>query len=144
VEEGKIDPGPGSLKGKTEKSGFPVVERTLQILSITFVLTYVSGYLVTSTFLNSYGIAADASEFLKARYLYVGFLYYLLFLASVGMAFGFVAVYYGRARSRWAKGPPTDLGETPLEVKKKYIAVWTLLCDFRGRADYVSESPHFP
>lgn len=124
MEEGKITPELGSPEGKTEKSGFSVVERTLQILSVTFVLTYISGYLVTSTFLNSYGIAADASEFLKARYLYVGFLY-LLFLSSMGMAFGFVAVYYDRARARWAKGPPTELGETSLELKKKYIAVWT-------------------
>lgn len=83
-----------------------------------------AAYLVTSTFLNSYGIAADASEFLKARYLYVGFLY-LLFLASMGMAFGFAAVFYDRARARWAKGPPTELEETPLVVKKKYIAVWS-------------------
>ncbi len=79
-----------------------MVEKTLQILSITFALTYISGYLVTSTFLNSYGIAADATEFFKARYLYVEFLY-LLFLSSMGMAFGFVAVYYERARARWRK-----------------------------------------
>ncbi len=124
MEEDKIDSGPGSPKGNTEKGGFAAVERILQVLSITFVITYISGYLVTSTFLNSYGIAADTSEFLKARYLYVGFLY-LLFLASVGMAFGFATVSVKRARARWAKSPPVELGETPLEVKEKYIAVWT-------------------
>lgn len=110
-----------SPQAKTTKSGFEVVEKTLQILSITVVLTYISGYLVTSTFLNSYGITTDASEFLKARYLYVGFLY-LLFLASVGMAFGFVAVCYNGARLRFA--PLTDLGETSPDIKRKYIAVW--------------------
>ena len=75
---------------ETPKRAASVVEKILQVLSITFVITYISGYLVTSTFLNSYGIAADTSEFLKARYLYVAT--YLLFLASVGMAFGFATV----------------------------------------------------
>ena len=124
MEEDKIDSGPGSPKGNTEKGGFAAVERILQVLSITFVLTYISGYLVTSTFLNSYGIAADTSEFLKARYLYVGFLY-LLFLASVGMAFGFSFVLLHLARVLWATAPPIELGETPVEIKGKYIRVWT-------------------
>lgn len=114
MEEDKIDSGPGSPKGNTEKGGFAAVERILQVLSITFVITYISGYLVTSTFLNSYGIAADTSEFLKARYLYVGFLY-LLFLASVGMAFGFATVSVKRARARWAKSHRLNLERLPLK-----------------------------
>jgi hypothetical protein len=122
VSEGASDS--GQTAKTNEKSGWSIVEKALQILSITFVLTYISGYLVTSTFLNSYGIAADASEFLKARYLFVGFLY-LLFLGTMGIAFGFFAVCYDRARKRWANRHPIKLKSTTRELKKKYIFVWT-------------------
>jgi hypothetical protein len=53
-----------------------------QALSVAILMTYVSGYLITSTYLNTFQISTDASEFFKARYLYVGFLF-VLYLSTI-------------------------------------------------------------
>src|ERR1035441_8747872 len=47
-------------------------------------LTYVTGYLIATTSLSRFGIPADASDLLRAKYIYVGFLYWM-FVAIVGV-----------------------------------------------------------
>jgi len=66
-----------------------IAEIAVKSASVGVVLTYVSGFLIVSSYLNSFGISADASEFLKPRYLYVGFLYMLCY-SIVGLGFVFV------------------------------------------------------
>jgi hypothetical protein len=47
-------------------------------------LTYVSGYLIATTYLGRFGIQADVSEFLRAKYIYIGFQYWM-FVAIFGV-----------------------------------------------------------
>lgn len=47
-------------------------------------LTYVSGYLIATTYLGRFGIPADASELLRAKYIYIGFQYWM-FVAIFGV-----------------------------------------------------------
>jgi len=126
VEDKATVPNTESSRKEDAKDGSNPLEKLLQILSVTIFVTYVSGYLVTSTFLNSFGIVADASDFLKARYLYVGFLY-LLFMAAVGLAFGFVAVLYDYIRSNCIQRSAVPLGKTPRPLKHRYVVIWSAI-----------------
>lgn len=49
-------------------------------------LTYVSGYLTATSYLGTFGIPADASELFRAKYIYIGFEYWL-FVAIFGVCF---------------------------------------------------------
>ncbi len=79
------------LQGNRRASGKP--ESVLEVLSkfekVEFVaklgtaslpLTYVSGYLIATSYLGTFGLHPDASDFFRTKYIYVGFLY-LIFLA---------------------------------------------------------------
>lgn len=70
--------------------------RTLTLVEVTqvvsalstglFALTYVSGYLTATSFLGTFDVPADASEFFRAKYLYTGFNFWL-FVAVFGVLF---------------------------------------------------------
>jgi hypothetical protein len=49
------------------------VELIAKIATGVAALTYVSGYLIETTYLGSFGMHADAIEFFRAKYLYIGF-----------------------------------------------------------------------
>jgi hypothetical protein len=74
----------------------------LEFISTIFAailgLTYVSGYLIVTTFLSRFGISADASELLKAKYIYVGFLYWL-FVAIIGVLGRAVYLFFRAIRA---------------------------------------------
>jgi hypothetical protein len=48
--------------------------------------SFVSGYLIVNTYLSSFGIRGDAGDLLKAKYIYVGFLY-VLFMSVIVLPF---------------------------------------------------------
>lgn len=58
-------------------------------------ITYVSGYLIVTSHLETYGIHLGSSEFLRTKYIYVGF-QYLLFLVLVACVF----MWLGRGLAR--------------------------------------------
>jgi hypothetical protein len=49
------------------------IELISKIAAGVVALTYVSGYLVETTFLGTFGLRGDAIEFFRAKYLYIGF-----------------------------------------------------------------------
>lgn len=54
-----------------------------KIAAAALALTYVSGYLIATSFLSRFGISADSSDLLRAKYLYIGFLYWM-FVTIIG------------------------------------------------------------
>lgn len=78
-----------SLTGREEAQALSLFELA-QVLSAFFTgmlaLTYISGYLTTMSYLGTFGIPADASEFFRAKYLYTGFDFWL-FVAAFGALF---------------------------------------------------------
>ncbi|MGC2661891.1 MAG: hypothetical protein WA324_28360 [Bryobacteraceae bacterium] len=81
-----------SFESRTEKRE----ERTLNLLEQIVLgskiatgllaLTYVSGYLISTTYLSTYGISADASDLLRAKYIYIGFQYWMGIIAFAVVA----------------------------------------------------------
>lgn len=74
---------------QTEKNALGLLERVQvgsAIATGVLALTYVSGYLTATSYLGTYGVPTDTSEFLRAQYLYVGFEYWL-FVAIFGVWF---------------------------------------------------------
>jgi hypothetical protein len=55
-----------------------------KISAALLAVTYVSGYLIATTFLSRFGISADGSDLLRAKYIYVGFLYWM-FVTIIGV-----------------------------------------------------------
>jgi len=86
------------LAGSTD----PKEERALnQLEKIVFgtkiaagllALTYVSGYLISTTYLSTYGIVADTSNLLRAKYIYIGFLYWMPVIA-IGLVARAIALF---------------------------------------------------
>lgn len=55
-----------------------------KIFAAMLALTYVSGYLIATTFLSRFGIPSDASDLLRAKYIYIGVLYWT-FVTIIGV-----------------------------------------------------------
>jgi hypothetical protein len=66
-------------------------------------LTYVSGYLTATTYLGTFSIPADTSELFRAKYIYIGFEYWL-FVAIFGVCF-----YAANLFARLFKAEEVDL-----------------------------------
>src|SRR5208283_2679449 len=56
------------------------IELTGKFAALSLPLTYVSGYLISTSYLGTYGIHLSAGDLLRTKYIYIGFLY-LMFLA---------------------------------------------------------------
>ncbi|MGA3162556.1 MAG: hypothetical protein ABSC77_15240 [Terracidiphilus sp.] len=52
------------------------IELIAKITTGIVALTYMSGYLIETTYLGTFGINADSIEFFRAKYLYIGFHYW--------------------------------------------------------------------
>ncbi len=93
---------------KSSKLGKHVEHPTRQREQIEFIakiiaglagLTYISGYLIETTYLGSFGLRADEMGFLRAKYLYSGFHYwlcvsvFLVFLLFGKRFFDFIRAY---------------------------------------------------
>lgn len=75
-----------SIEVKEERE-LNLLERILfgsKIAAGILALTYVSGYLIATTYLATYGISASASELLRAKYIYIGCQYWM-FVAAFGL-----------------------------------------------------------
>ncbi len=86
-------PGAVSIEKKEERD-LSLLEQTLfwsKIATGLMALTYVSGYLIATTYLGTYGISADASEFLRAKYIYIGCQYWM-FVITFGVIARTIAV----------------------------------------------------
>jgi hypothetical protein len=57
-----------------------------KIAAVSLPLTYVSGYLIYTSYLGTYGIQLGYSDLLRSKYIYIGFLY-LVFLAAIVAVF---------------------------------------------------------
>ena len=53
-----------------------------KIAAASLPLTYVSGYLIYTSYLGTYGIQLGYSDLLRSKYIYIGFIY-LVFLTSI-------------------------------------------------------------
>ena len=72
-------PGNESNHSQSEEQPFKVLEQIELIAKASagvVALTYVSGYLIETTYLGSFGVHAEAIEFFRAKYLYIGFHYW--------------------------------------------------------------------
>lgn len=56
------------------------IELVGKAIAVSLPITYVSGYLILTSFLGTFGIHLNASESFRAKYIYVGF-EYLMFMA---------------------------------------------------------------
>ncbi len=78
---------PGQKSAKPERPKEQPIKRLEQIELIAKIatgvvaLTYVSGYLIETTYLGTFGIHADAIEFFRAKYLYIGFHFWFSIVA---------------------------------------------------------------
>jgi hypothetical protein len=94
----------GDAKGK-EPEPLASLELLSKIAAAFLVLTYVTGYLIATTYLGSYGITTGASEALRARYIYIGFQYWM-FVTIFGVVFRVIVLFFhvfgrpGSPRSR--------------------------------------------
>ena len=61
----------------SELNSLDHIELGAKLGAVAIALTYITGYLTTSTYLAGYGIHTDSSEFFRAKYLYVGFHFWL-------------------------------------------------------------------
>ncbi len=69
-----------------EISNLDKTERAGKILAVSLPLAYVSGYLIFTSNLGTYGLHLNASELFRAKYIYVGF-QYLMFLVLMFAVF---------------------------------------------------------
>lgn len=61
------------------------IELAGKFAAISLPLTYVSGYLISTSYLGTYGLRLNASELFRAKYIYVGFLYLMFLLLIIAI-----------------------------------------------------------
>jgi hypothetical protein len=125
------------------------IELIAKIAAGVVALTYVSGYLIETTYLGSFGIHADAIEFFRAKYLYIGFhfwFYVSIFVVLLILAkrvFDFARAYQRRTETKGQSEcrPITledDIGLTTVEIgaikeileRKNPPEIWFLIQSF--------------
>src|ERR1019366_5733693 len=92
--EGSTMPETRTPTEKKEDRALNLLEQVVfgsKIATGLLAFTYVSGYLISTTYLSTYGISAEASELLRAKYVYIGFQYWMCVIAF-GVAARFVAM----------------------------------------------------
>lgn len=77
-------------------------------------LTYISGYLTVTTYLGRFGVHTDAGDFLRAKYVYIGFEYWFFFVVlAVLLIFLFRLLEWFRA---WSSDTPSQPNFSRAEV----------------------------
>jgi len=69
-----------------------------KISAAVLALTYVSGYLIATTYLSTFGISADSSDLLRAKYIYIGCLYWL-FVTVIGVLGRAMSLFLGAIKA---------------------------------------------
>jgi len=107
-----------------------IAEVSVKVIGLGTALTYITGYLIVSHYLNGFGISADASDFLKPRYFYVGFLY---MLAVCVIAVGFAAVQKFMdvetidLKSSFSELKKTELQNLSRSLNNRSTALWFVI-----------------
>lgn len=101
------------------------IELSAKLSAAAIALTYITGYLTASTYPAGYGIQTDASDFFRAKYMYVGF-HYWLFTSSLLVSLIFLWwlykwVMHSRAGDR--KRPIIVIPEEKKEAEKNPFLV---------------------
>jgi hypothetical protein len=95
-------------------------------------LAYVSGYIIVNTYLGSFGISGDSGGLVKAKYIYVGFLYllfmcgFVLFFAAVKKLLDWVVARYwpGAYADEQPNNCPPELIEKHKTITPESFLVW--------------------
>ena len=66
-----------------ELTALEKIELAGKFAAVSLPLTYVSGYLISTSYLGTYGIQLLAGDFFRAKYIYIGFLYLIFLTLSV-------------------------------------------------------------
>lgn len=91
------------------EGSFKILEQTELITKLAagvVALTYVSGYLIETTYLGSFGLHAEAIEFFRAKYLYIGFhfwfcvSFFVVLLILAKRVFDFARAYQQRKETK--------------------------------------------
>jgi hypothetical protein len=69
-----------------------------RLLGGILALTYISGFLIATTYLGTYNISASSSELLRAKYIYIGCEYWL-FIVVFGLLMRVVRLILGQSQS---------------------------------------------
>src|ERR1035438_8109739 len=96
-----------------ELSVLEKIELAGKCAAVSLPLTYVSGYLITTSYLGTYGIHLGSSELFRAKYIYVGF-QYLMFLAFIAIIFRLILQVV-----RVITGPADDTFASELALAKQ-------------------------
>jgi hypothetical protein len=126
--------------GKTESiaetaSRYEKAEFVAKLGTASLPLTYVSGYLIATSYLGTYGLHPDASDFFRSKYIYVGFLY-LIFLALMASIAWLVIQVVGAIFTVGSTTAPRDRKELvrarrELNYRKQKNSSRTLIRGFR-------------
>jgi hypothetical protein len=102
-ESSKLDESEESGK-LADLSTLQRVELGSKVAAALLALTYVSGYLIATTYLGTYNIASDASEIFRAKYIYIGCQYWMFVTVFGVMArIGVLALHLGERNAAQTK-----------------------------------------
>ena len=75
-----------------ELSSLEKIQFAAKLGAAALPLTYVSGYLIATSYLGTFGLQPDASDLFRSKYIYVGFLYLIFFALMTSIAWLVVQV----------------------------------------------------
>lgn len=123
------------------------IELAAKVAAGLVAITYVSGYLIETTYLGSFGMHADAIEFFRAKYLYIGFHFwfcvsaFVVFLISAKRFYDFI---HSWLRHNQANEMPTGNGNGEKLTQVEFDSWVDLTVEERNEARLMESHRNVP